>query len=160
MIGGARSASHLTFDPATQTELNAHTRKTRLVYTAPVADVTPTTTFSSLLTVGNFTKARAGSDIQLLWNGSVHKSDFPFASNFCEYQVRIDGDHDGASAIFGGAGRARQLLDDLPVSVSALFEGLAAGSHTVSIWSRGDADVCGINGFAGSETVIVTETGG
>jgi hypothetical protein len=155
MIGGGQiQTSHLAFNPATQAELDAHTKHTKLTYVNPFADNSPTTTFTQLGVVGNFTKDRAASDIILMWNGTVSRLDFPFATNFCEFQLRIDGDSDGT-------GRARPVGEALTsVSVSAMFTGLAAGSHSVSIYSRGDAASCRVNFGIVPETIIVTESGG
>ena len=176
ILDGSVAAVDLSFNPATQPELDAHktsadhdaryytmteseglTKYTKLV-TGGAPPIIPTGAFAQIGIPLIFTKARAASSILLHWNGSVSKVDFPFASNFCEYQLRIDGGHDGSSG--GGAGRFITGAENAySVHVTALFESLAAGVHTVAVWARGNAAQCWINPDGRPETFIVEEAG-
>jgi hypothetical protein len=108
------------------------TRVTRLeVSTGSLAS--PTVDYQELRDVGIFTKA-AGSRIKLSWNGRNRGSGT--GAWFCDFQLRIDGAEPmgagGRAVVLAGGG----LDNDEPAAAMAYFDGLAAGTHEVSIWVR------------------------
>ena len=172
---GQVGTADLAFDPATQAELDLHRTSAdhdaryhtraeaealfipnRTVLNNPGAGVdgSPNATFTNIMLFGSFTKLRAASSLLLMWNGFIRGIGFPFQSNYCEYQVRIDG-----AAPPGSAGRVHSRLPDSSASATALFTGLSAGLHFVYIYVRGDADQCWINPYNLPQTVIIEEAG-
>lgn len=103
----------------------------------------PQSTYQLLRTVGEFTKARSDTDIELLWTGTATASGF-VPESVCEYQLRIDGRDENGSLdtafnLAAGGNVFVSTVDTfirLPVAVSAHFSGLESGVHTVSIWVR------------------------
>src|SRR5262245_130562 len=95
--------------------------------------------FAEFRSVGPFTKAQAGTTIKLTWN--AHGRAIGAAGNFCHWQLRIDGNDSlgSASASPNVASEGTAVLyataatsyDNL--SATAHFDGLATGSHTVSL---------------------------
>jgi hypothetical protein len=170
---GAFGTQHLAFDPATQPELDTHKAgadhdaryytktqadalyapvRTRLQYSAFHEAMPEPGVFEPLLTVGSFTKLRSESDIVLHWTGHATTT-----ASHCNFQLRIDGAHDGANtgtAVMQGAGQ---------FGVTALFTGLPAGAHTVSIWVRGLGNAtpprCGLNPGNYPTSILVEESG-
>lgn len=105
--------------------------------------------------VGTYTKADPTSALQVDWSGSAAAGFLP-----CVFQLRIDGQPSAA-----GAGETYvQNSQTLSVSSSSLFDGLAAGDHSVEIWARvvgaGGASYPCTVGPAGAtigQTVVVSE---
>jgi hypothetical protein len=79
-------------------------------------------------------------------------------SGFCDFQIRIDGaapGDDAGRAVTGGTNTF-----GTPVGVTALFSGLAAGSHTVAVFDRGSVAAggsCDINPGQFPETFLIEE---
>ena len=172
---GQVGIADLAFDPATQAELDLHrassdhdaryyTRaeaealfhpvRTTLTTTMMGVDGSPNSTFTNIVFFGIFNKLRASSSLLVMWNGFIRGIGFPFQSNYCEYQVRIDGQQPT-----GNAGRVHSRLPDSSASSTALFTGLGVGAHSVNVFVRGDADQCWINPNQLPQTVIIEEAG-
>lgn len=73
--------------------------------------------------VGSYTKVDSASVLQVDWIGTA-------AGDACVFQIRVDGQSVEGS---GGEVFASQPTS---VSASALFPGLAAGTHQIEIWAR------------------------
>ena len=89
------------------------------------------TSFVSLGNFVTFTKQAASSNVEVMLNSRVRGGIFAGASGVL-FQVRIDGataNYDNEAAI-----TASNTSDF--VSINAIFTGLSAGTHTVSIWAR------------------------
>jgi hypothetical protein len=93
--------------------------------------------YEQLRVVGAFTKDRDDTDILLIWNSHVDHD-----GRFANWQLRIDG-----NAPAGGAGANAIALSANPAfgagaasaaNLTALFRGLAAGSHEITIWVRSE----------------------
>jgi len=136
--------------------INAN-RVTRLHYDGTNTDSTVTTNYEQLRAVGSFTKAFANSRIELTWIGHATVN-----GTFCEHQLRIDGAKDTGSTSTSfepaSGGSAIVYSAEAPISVSAIFGGLTAGTHTVSIWLRGGATSCTLNTGNFGQTVLVRES--
>jgi hypothetical protein len=185
ILNGQVAVTDLAVNPATQTELAAHEHDSRyfsrmvaeallpnvytqLVYTAAVGIGESTIPlWWPYLTVGSFTKTRTDSNILLLWNGSVRvdKNDHKIEPDACGYQLRIDDE-----PAPNDAGQTWSFIKDqsVPINLSASFEGLGLGGHTVSIWVRPNGphgypwdlpEACEINPASIPESVIVVESG-
>lgn len=138
---------------------------TTIEVTTPPADAT----YTLGRTVGVVSKQRAGTVLRLTWVGQVTVITNPGA---CNFQLRVDGKTDNGSAATaftpGSGGSANVVMgapdgDVLPVSVTAWFNGLAAGTHTVQIWVRGldfgsGQPECVENAGGYGQDVLVEET--
>lgn len=133
---------------------------TRIVYNGSNNDASVTGTYELLRSIGNFTKQRADTDIVLTWvahstvTGTVGQS-------FCEFQLRIDNRKDTGStnnSYEGTSGGSAVVYgDEVEISTSAVFRGLGAGSHSLSIWLRGSASNCALNKGNFGQNLIVEE---
>jgi hypothetical protein len=131
-------------------------KRTVLVQAVFTADTAPSGTFTQLASVGTFTKQAAANVIKVTWNG--HARAINATSGFCDFQIRIDGaapDDNAGRAVTGGTN-----VFGTPVGVTALFSGLAAGSHTVTVFDRGSVAAggsCAINPGQFPETFLIEE---
>lgn len=89
-------------------------------------------TFAKIADIGTFKKSTKASKISATFEGRIQAGSLTDATG-ARFELRID---DVASS-----GRGRAVLKaaetgsaGVPVSFSALFKGLAAGDHTVSMW--------------------------
>jgi hypothetical protein len=75
---------------------------------------------------GTYVKEDPASVLQVDWSGSASAKDLP-----CVFQLRVDG------AAVPGAGEVPVSVGNpTSISTSALFEGLPAGEHSISVWAR------------------------
>lgn len=131
-------------------------KRTVLVQAVFAGDAAPSGTFTQLASVGTFTKQAAANVIKVTWNG--HARALNATSGFCDFQIRIDGaapDDNAGRAVTGGTNTF-----GTPVGVTALFSGLAAGSHTVTVFDRGSVAAggsCDINPGQFPETFLIEE---
>ena len=129
---------------------------TELLYSGQVSDNTITFTYELFRTIGSFTKQSATSSLVTHW--TTHLRTATAATGFCHFQVRIDNVQSTGTTFPGpvlyqeGAG-----TNDAPISQTDYWAGLAAGSHTVSIWLRGSATSCTENFGNFNKTVVITE---
>lgn len=93
------------------------------------------TTYAKLADLGSFNVDYADSEVQLTYNGRIFVSSFS-ASTGAVFELRVD---DAASPV----GRARATLRSEEagaggeqVSIMGIFENLAPGTHTASMWVR------------------------
>lgn len=116
-------------------------------------------TYALLRTVGSFSKAAASSHVKLTWNGHVRGTGVIATDWFCDFQLRVDGVANGSgtgrAVLYAGGG----LQNDAPAGDTTFFDGLAVGSHTVSIWVRGAATTtaCEINHGDATDELYVEE---
>jgi hypothetical protein len=131
-------------------------KRTVLVQAVFASDAAPSGTFTQLASVGTFTKQAAANVIKVTWTG--HARALNATSGFCDFQIRIDGaapDDNAGRAVTGGTNTF-----GTPVGVTALFSGLAAGSHTVTVFDRGSVAAggsCDINPGQFPETFLIEE---
>lgn len=116
--------------------------RTLINYMLSNSDSTISFTYELLRTVGTFTKNKSNTDLKVTWTGHGRMVGTAGA-NFCDFQVRIDGNEPEGSVT--GGGRAVLYTNNSPFSVTAIFQGDAAGTRTVSIWVRGNATSCTLN---------------
>jgi hypothetical protein len=126
---------------------------TELLYNG--SDVgTPVNAFAALRTVGNFTKASGTTDIEIEWDAHGATNGL-----FCHWQLRVDGVQSAGAwpgpVLYGPGGAVG--VSDAPLSTHAVFHGLAAGIHTVSIWFRGSGTSCTLNRGNFTQSVLVRE---
>lgn len=138
---------------------------TSLHYSSTDTSAAPTGTFTKVRDLGDFTKSSASTAIRLTWN--AHARTDGAAGQFCQYTLRIDGadntgntsttynfDADGQVVLYIGAGAAAES----PLSSTVVFNSLAAGAHTVSVWNRGSATTaCQLNHGNFGQTLYVEE---
>jgi hypothetical protein len=133
---------------------------TVLSYSGSNTEASPVGTYELIRTVGNVTKASADTTLQLDWTAH-HQYVGTDNSDFCQYQLRIDGlANDGDSGTgfqLDQEGTVASYSANSPISASAMFQGLAVGSHAVQIYVRGSATSCILNRGNFNQQVVVTE---
>lgn len=90
-----------------------------------------TSTFQKIDDFLTFNKADVGSRIEVTLNALVLGGNFS-GTNGVQFQVRIDGN----PPTQGNLGAITTTNTREFLSIFAVFEGLPAGSHTVSVWAR------------------------
>lgn len=157
-FGSASAGKFLTRKKGDKRYVNVNeTARTRLHYSGQDIDNTISGTYELMRTVGSFTKLKAHTDIMLHWNGTATAN-----TGYCEFQPRIDGRKDTgstSSSFEPASGGSAVVAGPDAVAPSALFSGLAAGAHTVSIWVQGTSGatcVLGVGNYG--QTVIVEES--
>ena len=95
------------------------------------------TTFTKVANIASFTKALAGSTIEVTFNGRLYVEAMAAGATGARFELRVD---DAATT----NGRARASLrkaevggGGIPTSITGIFTGLGAGVHTVSMWIEG-----------------------
>ncbi|MEN8230770.1 MAG: collagen-like protein [Bacteroidota bacterium] len=106
-------------------------------------------TYEKLTDIGSFSKENDGSFIEATFNGRIAVTG-SFGGSGARFELRID---DVPSSV----GRARASLkaseggnDGITVSITGIFTGLTAGTHTVSMW---------VAGTSGTTTNLMTDPG-
>jgi hypothetical protein len=116
--------------------------------------------YAKLGNLATFTVRSADSFLELVFNGRFYISSFTDSSGAL-FELRVD---DSESSI--GLARANMWMEEantpgLPISITGIFKGLAAGEHTASIWVRtlsGSANTAVVNpGCWGGDVLIVKE---
>jgi hypothetical protein len=125
---------------------------TRTLLASPgvTSDSAPTSGYALLAIAGTFTKQSGSTAIEIDWNGHAATD-----GAFCDYQVRVDGiqpDQGAGRAVIGSTNGF-----GAPTGVTALFSGLAAGTHEVEVYDRGAATSCTINPGNFPETFLIKE---
>jgi hypothetical protein len=148
------------------------TKVTEMSFVDESEDTTIDGTAEELVEVGALEKASETStwEITLNAHGDI-KNDASAGSADCSFQIRVDGkdaagleggtfqsSSGGSTTIGAGANLKTDANHSAPLTATAIFAGLAAGEHTISIWVRGvSASECGINDGNYSQKVIVKE---
>ena len=115
------------------------------------------TTATNMGTIGTFTKSNAGTSITVFWNGHVFAST---DSNVVEFTLKVDGN----SAVGGqpnGLLFAADANRNVYMPMTAMFTGLAAGSHNVQMWVKAPAGAASNvheNNGCYNEQVVVQES--
>jgi len=131
-------------------------KRTRLTYSGTITTPDTSASFVQERVVGTFTKDRADSVIELVALG--HASGSGVA---CSWQLRIDGANNQGAAgagAFDGTEANVQINAGVPYTITSVFQGLAAGSHQVTLWVRGVASNCTNNPGNYTRVVYVNET--
>ncbi len=116
----------------------------------------PTPSQSKVRVLGSFTKQSAATDILIEWNDHVLVTD-----SFCHYQLRVDDLKDNGSATLpydhtAGGNSVNYATGSF--ATTAVFDGLSAGTHELSVYVRGFGTGCELNDGNFSNTAIITET--
>lgn len=104
-----------------------------LTYTGTNPPVATFPALTKLRDLGTFTKATADSVVRLTWQSEV----FVSAGGQCVFQIRVDDVHNDGSS--GDVATEVVVRDGtiVPVTNVTVWDGLAAGEHTISLWYRG-----------------------
>ncbi len=122
--------------------------KTVLTFSGQTDDAAPSSTAKQLRVIGTFTKASAGTSIEIVWNSHVS------GNGYCSFHIRVDGTASPAADL----GPVIYGTGYYPVSTTNVFTGLAAGAHTIAIWDRAvAATLCSDNPGNYLKNVVVTE---
>jgi hypothetical protein len=96
------------------------------------------TTYTKVANMGTFTKQQAGSTIEVTFNGRVYVGTMTNAATGAVFELRVDD-----TATTNGRARANLKLAEaggdagIQTSITGIFTGLGAGTHTVSMWIQG-----------------------
>jgi hypothetical protein len=138
-----------------------YAQRRRIDYSEGAASTSHSAQYASLRRLGTFSKQDAASEVLLTWSSHVDAMGEP--GTFCDFQIRIDGRPDTETD--GGGGRAVVYVPaqatggSSPVTVSALFGQLGAGSHTVAVFVRGTAREC-LENYGNFPRSVIVEEGG
>ncbi len=96
------------------------------------------TTTATKLNIGTktFTKSRGDSNIEIFLNSRFDGGTFSGGATRIKFWVRID---DTIETTFDNSGSIKTSDTSEFLSIYAAFQGLAAGSHTVSVWADTNA---------------------
>lgn len=120
---------------------------------------TYSTTYVKVADLGTFSKMESGSFSEVTFNGRIAVASM--TGTGAHFELRVDGSPPAM-------GRARALIrnreagyDGVPVSITGIFTGLAAGSHTVSMWVKsttGTGTSAAVDpGSFGDDHIVVAE---
>lgn len=96
------------------------------------APINATTTWTKIANFQSFTKSHANSSIEVMLNSRVLSGTFAGGATGVFFAVRID-DLETSLANLGAVTTNNSTEF---ISISAVFTGLSAASHTVSVWAR------------------------
>lgn len=107
-----------------------------------------TSSYSQIDEFGTFNKESVGSRIEITMDSRARSGTFGGGANGVQFQIRIDGNPPTQGNV--GAITTSDTIDFL--SIFSVFEGLAPGSHTVSVWAKAAP--------AGTSTGVLLDPGG
>jgi hypothetical protein len=111
------------------------------------ANLSATTTYQEIDVYLTFTKSTAESTIEVTLNTRAYSGTFAGGASGVIFEVRID----GAVGTYDNKAAITTTGTNEFIGIFAVFQGLAAGSHTVSVWARTNA---------GTSTGILLDSGG
>ena len=91
--------------------------------------------YTKVANIGSFTKLLANSTIEVTFNGRTYVSGMSFGSGGAVFELRVD---DAATS--NGRARASYIYSEagntsgVQTSITGIFTGLAASTHSVSVW--------------------------
>ena len=111
----------------------AVTARTRLDVAVSQA-MTTSTTFAQIETLGQFTKQQSNTVLRITYDTQMSAP----AGDYCFVQLRVDGlnDQGGSNATTGTGSEAVEINGITATTVFAVFTGVPAGVHTLSVWER------------------------
>ena len=110
-------------------------RTTVLNVNCPGSGVSYAAAYTKVADIGTFTKSLANSTIEVTFNGRTYVSAVSFGSAGAIFELRIDN-----AATSNGRARASYRYSEggntagVQTSITGIFTGLAATTHTVSMW--------------------------
>lgn len=122
-IGSGAGLTNISFLGATVLQVNC------------VGDVTYGTNYVKVGDLGVFTKQQAASTMELTFNGRLSATTITNSTG-CTFELRVD----NAASTLGWARAVVKAAEaggvGVQSSITGMFTGLAAGSHTVSMWVK------------------------
>jgi hypothetical protein len=127
--------------------------RTRLLWN--VGTSTGATSFTNVRSVGSVTKTRADTVLRLSLNTTMSVT-----SGFCTLQMRVDGLNDLGAAGESASDTNSVITQTTPVSPVAVFEGLPAGAHAITLWMKSavGGNTCSEDAPGFQASLIVEET--
>jgi hypothetical protein len=103
----------------------------------PANGVSYSSAFTKVADIGTFTKLQANSTIEVTFDGRTYVSTVSFGSAGAIFELRVDN-----TATSNGRARASYRYSEagngnligVQTSITGIFTGLAATTHTVSMW--------------------------
>jgi len=95
---------------------------------------TSSTSFTQVETLGQFTKQQSNTVLQITYDTEIGAP----SGDYCFVQLRVDGlnDEQGSSTTQGTGSEAGEIDGNTTATVFAVFTGVPAGTHTLSVWER------------------------
>ena len=148
----AKAADADKLDGLDSTAFMDKTQRTILLYNGTTAS-TPTD-FEKARDIGDVTKVHADTTLRLRLNSHATLS----GGTSCAYQLRVDDLNAAGEVLFDGS---ETIINDTlrtPLTNESYFDGLAAGTYTISLWVRGaGGPTCTDNPGNFTRMVIVEE---
>jgi hypothetical protein len=91
-----------------------------------------TSTYSKMGDFITFTKNSASSSVEVYMNSRVYGGTFAGGASAVQFEIRID----NVTATISNRGVVLNSGNAEFISIMAVFTGLSAGSHTISVWAR------------------------
>jgi hypothetical protein len=92
-----------------------------------------TGSFQKIANMGTFSKSVAGTLIELDLQTNVYAATLASGTNGIVYELRVD---DNATTFGNATALIRNAGSYEPVTITGIFSGLDAGTHTVSLWAK------------------------
>jgi len=132
MEDGNEADGHLLVSDADGNASWKNGRKYTISSGLNTTSINATSTWTKIDDFVSFTKDNAATDIEVVMNTKAKVGTFAGGALSVQYQIRIDNNsttlsNEGAISVSGGS--------DF-ISIIAIFQGLSAGSHTVSVWAK------------------------
>ena len=112
-----------------------------------ISSVTANSSYQKIADVLTFTKQRSGSTIEVILNSRLSVGGFAGGASGVHFQLRVD----NAVGTLSQTAAVTSSSTHQFSSMLAVFEGLAAGNHTVSVWTRTNA---------GTASSVLLDSGG
>jgi hypothetical protein len=112
-------------------------RTTVLDVNCPASGVSYSGTFTKVADIGTFTKLLANSTIEVTFDGRTYVSVVSFGSAGAIFELRVDNtatSNGRARASYRYSEAGNGSLIGVQTSITGIFTGLAATTHTVSMW--------------------------
>lgn len=129
---------------------------------AAAIDIDPT--YRKVVDVGQFQVLGSGSTIVATFNGRVHVREFT-AGTGALFELRIDDQAPSTGRARVRVRSAEAGANGVHASMTGVFDGLAEGTHTVSIWARTSVGGAGMDamvdpGCWSSDQIVIQEFAG
>lgn len=107
------------------------------VLRSPIGMLSSFASPSKIGDAGTFTVQKAGSIIEVTFNGRINVGSLSADSDGAGFELRIDdtpSTHGQAGAVFWRVADKPSPCCGIPASIKGIFSGLTPGNHTVSFW--------------------------
>ena len=116
----------------TKSQVNTHS--TVIAANCPPSHDFTGAAYTKIGNIGSFQKRRAGSKVEVTFNGRIRVETFASATG-AHFELRVD-NSTGLGNRARSSFRSAEAGSNVPVTITGIFTGLSKGTHTVSLWVR------------------------